>query len=186
MVWFLADRRIYWWVLAAIPCAGGRCPTAYAYSAYLALSYIHPPTLISSSTFFFVRSHSLVPCFSNISNALSQSAGYSLKVSVIYIKVFLSMLQPGYLTFTWSSSTLFNPLSPHPSLLPDLPALLLLIPPSSSSTAGGLRPQNWKISNTLFLIPHPINSRLSLSQWSFIIILSPLFHKPYSLFCSCF
>lgn len=110
----------------------------------------------------------------------------SLKVSVIYIKVLLSMLQPGYLTFTWSSSTLFNPLSPHPSLLPDLPAVLLLIPPSSSSPAGGLRPQNWKISNTHFLIPHPINARLSLSQWSFIIILSPFFHKPYSLFCSCF
>ena len=101
---------------------------------------IHPPSF--QALLFSVRSHSLVPCFSNISNALSQSAGYSLKVSVIYIKEFLSVLQPGYLTFTWSSSTLYNPLSPHPSLLPDLRALLLLIPPSSSSPADGLHPHN--------------------------------------------
>lgn len=101
---------------------------------------IHPPSF--QDLLFFVQSHSLVPCFSNISNALSQSAGYSLKVSVNYIKAFLSMFQPGYLTFTWSSSTLSNPLSPHPSLLPDVPALLLLIPPSSSSRAGGLHPHN--------------------------------------------
>jgi len=39
-------------VSVAIPGCGGKCLKVYAYSYYLALSYIHPPILGSSSTIF--------------------------------------------------------------------------------------------------------------------------------------
>lgn len=138
-----------WQQKSAIPDAGGKHPTEYTYSAYLALSRIHPPTLIASSI-FSAGSHSLASCFSNISYAPSQSAGCSLKVSLIYIREFPSVSQPEHLTLTWSRFTLCNPLFPHPSLLPDLSSLLLLIFPSSSSPVRELHPHSWKISNTPF------------------------------------